>query len=308
MNRPFHAPVLVDQVIHYLITDPGGIYLDGTLGGGGHAERILEYLSSRALYIGLDQDEDALAYARKRLGHKKNIIFERFNFAEIPILLKQQRLEQIDGILLDLGISSFQIDIPQRGFSYMQDGPLDMRMDQRLELTADQIINRYPENELVRIFSLYGEERFAKRIARRIMNERRNKPINSTGQLRTIISQAVHGRQDIKSFARVFQALRIVVNNELSVLEKTLSDCLGYIKIHGRVVVISYHSLEDRIVKQFFKKQASPCTCPPELPQCICGLKPRVKLLTPKVVKPENDEIRKNVRARSAGLRAVEVL
>ncbi len=308
MNRPFHDPVLVDRVIHYLITEPGGIYIDGTLGGGGHAERILEHLTADALYIGLDQDEDALEYARKRLGPCKKVILERTNFADIPLLLKRLNLGPVDGILLDLGISSFQIDMPGRGFSYMQDSPLDMRMDRRIEVTAGQIVNQYTEQELARIFSLYGEERFAKRIARGIAIERRKKPIHDSIRLRSIIAQATPGRHRIKSYARVFQALRIAVNNELEILEKTLSESLGYLKPHGRIVVIAYHSLEDRIVKQFFKTQASPCICPPELPKCTCGRKPGLKILTPKAVKPAFSEISQNIRARSAVLRAAEVL
>jgi len=308
MNRPYHAPVLTDQVIEYLITRPGGIYLDGTLGGGGHAERILEHLTPEALYIGIDQDQDAVEHARKRLGYRKNIIIEQINFAGLPLFLKQRNIDRVDGLLLDLGVSSFQIDRPERGFSYMQNAPLDMRMDRRLTKTAAEIINCESQEELARIFSTYGEERFAKRIARGIVNARRIKAIANSEQLRTIISRSIPGRQEIKSFARVFQALRIVVNNELDILKKTLKESPGYIKSKGRLVVISYHSLEDRIVKQYLRSQASPCTCPPELPQCICGLKPAIKILTPRAIKSEQTEIRQNVRARSAVLRAAEVL
>ena len=308
MNRPFHDPVLADRVIDYLITETGGIYIDGTLGGGGHAERILENLTAGAQYIGVDQDGDALEHARKRLGPSKKLILERTNFADIPLLLKRQGMGPVDGLLLDLGISSFQIDMPRRGFSYMQDSPLDMRMDQRIEQTASHIVNQYNEHELVRIFTLYGEERFAKRIARSIVLERRKNPIYDSGRLRSIIGKAVPGRYRIKSYARVFQALRIAVNNELEVLERTLSESLGYLKPHSRIVVIAYHSLEDRIVKQFFKAQASPCFCPPELPKCICGQTPKLKILTPKGIKPAQTEIRQNIRARSAILRAAEVL
>jgi 16S rRNA (cytosine1402-N4)-methyltransferase len=308
MNHPFHAPVLVDRVIEYLITDPGGIYIDGTLGGGGHAGFILDHLAPGSLYIGLDQDGDAIGHARNTLGNKKNIIIDQRNFAEIPLLLKERQIGPVNGLLLDLGISSFQIDMPQRGFSYLQSSPLDMRMDQRTDRTAADIINRYPEQDLIRVFTRYGEERFAKRIARRIVEKRIVQPITGSEQLRDIISASVPGRQIIKSFARIFQALRIEVNGELNVLERALSDCTGYIMTGGRIVVIAYHSLEDRIVKQFFRKQASPCICPPELPRCVCGREPVLKILTTKAVRAAESEISMNSRARSAVLRAAEVL
>lgn len=308
MNHPFHAPVLVDRVVEYLITDPGGIYIDGTLGGGGHAGIIFEHLNPESLYIGLDQDGDALEQARKTLGNKKNIIFDRRNFAEIPLFLKERHIGPVNGLLLDLGISSFQIDMPERGFTYLKNAPLDMRMDQRSGRTAADIINQYPERDLARIFATYGEERFAGKIARRIIQKRAVQPITGSEQLREMIAASVPGRQNIKSYARIFQALRIEVNGELRVLEKALSESTGYIMTGGRIVVISYHSLEDRIVKQFFKKQASPCICPPDLPRCVCGRKPVLKILTRKAVRAAESEISMNSRARSAVLRAAEVL
>ena len=308
MDRPVHAPVLVDRVIEHLITRRGGIYLDGTLGGGGHAEHILAELTSDALYIGIDQDRDAIGHARKRLGHNKNIIFEQINFAGIPLLLAERGIDMVDGMLLDLGVSSYQIDTPERGFSYMQDGPLDMRMDRRAGDTAARIVNQTSEAELARIFFTYGEERFAKRIARQIVIARNKEPINTTEQLRKTIAHVIPGHFVIKSYARIFQALRIAVNDELGVLKKLLEDSLGFIRPQGRIVVIAYHSLEDRIVKQFFRSQAAPCICPPELPQCVCGLEPKVRILTPKALKAAPEELRINVRARSAVLRAAEVL
>ena len=308
MEHGFHAPVMADRVLEFLVTNPGGIYLDGTIGGGGHAARVLQRLTPDGLYIGIDQDPDAIRYVRTHLGSRKNCILIQRSFADIPALLAENDVDRIDGLLLDLGMSSFQIDTPHRGFSYMQNGPLDMRMDQDVAETAGDILNKYSENELATIFKNYGEEKFSRRIARNIVDARKSKPIESTDQLCGLISKSVPGHRPVKSFARIFQALRIAVNRELEVLKKTLVESPEYIRSGGRIVVISYHSLEDRIVKKYFRSQESPCICPPDLPECICGLNPVLKILTRKAVRATREEIQANIRARSAVLRAAEVL
>jgi len=308
MHKSYHIPVLREEVARYLLHKNDGIYVDGTLGGGGHAEYLLGQLNSNACYIGIDQDSDAITFARNRLSHYQNVIFEQSNFKDTHSVLGKLNIHYIDGFFLDLGISSHQIENPMRGFTYMNDGPLDMRMDQRQSSSAYNLLNESSETDLKTIFRDFGEERYAGRIAQRISRAREKQPIQTSKQLCRIIDEAVSKGPPIKSYARIFQALRIAVNAELTILDSTLKNCLTFIRNEGRLVIITYHSLEDRIVKSFLKQQENPCVCPPEFPHCVCGSKPRVKILTKRPVKANENEIRLNARARSAHLRAGEIL
>jgi 16S rRNA (cytosine1402-N4)-methyltransferase len=305
-HRSYHLPVLLSEVSKFLITNPEGIYLDGTLGGGGHAEHILTTLSKNGQYIGIDQDREAVQYSKKRLSRFTNVIYHQGNFVDLDVLLRKLKIKSIDGILLDLGISSYQIDTDERGFSYMKDTDLDMRMDRDGSSTAADLLNDLDEKELSTLFYTYGEERRAKQIAREIVLYRKKQKIQRSDQLRNIIDRVVFTRFKIKSYARIFQALRIAVNRELDVLEETLEKVIPFLHVGGRCLVISYHSLEDRIVKNVFRKKANPCICPPEFPQCVCGRKPELKIVTPKAIKASEQEIKENPRARSAVLRVGE--
>jgi 16S rRNA (cytosine1402-N4)-methyltransferase len=306
--RSYHLPVLRTEVLSYLIIDPKGIYLDGTIGGGGHAESILNILDADARYIGLDQDIEALRFSKNRLEGYTNISYHHNNFADFDVVLMDLKIDTVDGILLDLGLSSHQIDTNNRGFSYRHDTPLDMRMGRDNPHTAADLLNTLEEDELKSIFYSYGEERKSRQIARQIINNRKTKPIHSSDQLRFIIDQVIPARFAIKSYARIFQALRIAVNRELESLERLLKKMISFLNPGGRFVVISYHSLEDRIVKNFIRKKSNPCTCPPEFPQCNCGRIPELKSMTTRVVKASENEIKTNPRARSARLRAGEKL
>lgn len=308
MELEYHVPVLAREVLDYFVTDPEGIYFDGTLGGAGHAELILNKLKQKAKYIAVDRDQDALIHSKQRLQKYKNIIYKQANFSELGSILEQLHISKIDGLFFDLGVSSHQVDTAKRGFSYMQDVTLDMRMNSKSRETAGNILNSASEDELSQIFYQFGEERKARTIARRIISMRQQEVINSTRQLRKAIDGVVHYRYRVKSYARIFQALRIAVNNELGNLKKALIDSIQFLKQGGRLVIISYHSLEDRIVKNFLKDKANPCTCPTELPECVCGLKPEIKILTRKVIRPGSIEIQKNPRSRSALLRVGERL
>jgi 16S rRNA (cytosine1402-N4)-methyltransferase len=308
MSETYHIPVLREEVARYLLHKKDGTYVDGTLGGGGHAEYLLTHLSSHARYIGIDQDSDAICFAQKRLSKHHNVIFEQANFKDTHSVLEKFKTQYIDGFFLDLGISSYQLENHRRGFTYMNNGPLDMRMDQRKTTTAEDIINEFPEISLKNIFHDFGEEKYAGPIARQICRARMKQPIKSSKQLCQIIDKIVTRNQAIKSYARIFQAIRIAVNDELTNLDFILNECLSFIRNGGRLVVIAYHSLEDRIVKTFLKNQENPCVCPPEFPHCICGKKPRMKILTGRPVRAQKNEIDQNVRARSALLRAGEIL
>ena len=304
--QSYHLPVLLSEVSNYLITNPEGIYLDGTLGGGGHAEYIIGRLRNNATYIGIDQDKEAIDHAQIRLKKFKNFSGFQSNFSDLDLILTRLNLHLIDGILLDLGVSSYQIDTENRGFSYMQNADLDMRMDTDSSQTAAGLLNSLNEKELSDIFFRFGEERKSRQIASEVVKYRKKQAIQKSDQLKSIINRSIHPRFRIKSYARIFQALRIAVNKELEKLEEALEKAIPYLNQGGRILIISYHSLEDRIVKNFFRKKANPCICPPELPQCVCGLKPEIKILTPKVVKASIDEINTNPRARSALLRVGE--
>jgi 16S rRNA (cytosine1402-N4)-methyltransferase len=308
MNSSYHVPVLSSEVIDYIISDKSGIYVDCTLGGGGHSNLILNKLSTDAMLIGIDQDEDAIQTARKTLAEFKNIQLVQDNFKNISKILENLKVDEIDGLLLDLGVSSYQIDSKDRGFSYNVDTALDMRMNQNDTLTAADILNEYSREDLANIFFTYGEERKSRVIANLILREREKELFKSTYQLIKIIEKVVHPKFKIKSFSRIFQALRIEVNKELESLKLVLDDSLNSLKKGGRLAVISYHSLEDRIVKRFFKFWDNPCTCPKELPICGCGKIAQIKIITRKAIKATSSEVAINSRARSAVLRVGEKL
>ena len=297
-----HISVLADEVIENLNIKPDGIYVDLTLGKGGHSKRILEKLSENGRLIALDQDQDALNAAKKNLSDYPNVTFIKSNFEDIDKVLDQLEISKIDGALMDIGVSSYQIDNAQRGFSYMHDGPLDMRMDANNELTAEKIVNGYSLDELQEIFSKYGEERFSKTIARNIVETRNKQPIDTTFKLRDLVNKSVKTKE-VHPEKRVFQALRIEVNRELEVLEKTLQKVIDYLKKDARLCVISFHSLEDRIVKNTFKELEKDCICPPDLPVCVCNHKAKVKIITKKPITASKKELKENSRAKSAKLR-----
>ncbi|MBW6458094.1 MAG: 16S rRNA (cytosine(1402)-N(4))-methyltransferase RsmH [FCB group bacterium] len=299
-----HTPVLLHESVELLVTSPAGVYVDATCGLGGHSGQICKKLGPGGRLFCFDMDPDALAYAERHLKACKKLRFIRSNFDKLKIALFTEGIEMFDGILYDLGVSSMEIDSPERGFSFMQDGPLDMRMGNGKVKAAD-IINHYTLEDLTRIFREYGEERFSGRIARRIVETR---PYFRTIELADCIRSVVHGPYINKTLARIFQALRIEVNNELPALEKSLHTALNMLRSGGRIVVISYHSLEDRIVKQFFADAVRDCICPPESPICTCGHKALAKKVTKKPLLPTEDEIRSNPRSRSAKCRVLEKL
>ncbi len=308
-----HQPVLMNQTLNSLKLRPGGVYLDGTLGGGGHTEAILQATEPDGKVIGLDQDDEALAAASQRLkpfGERFCPI--RANFAEMEQVLAAEGIAGLDGVLLDIGVSSHQLDEPDRGFSYMQDGPLDMRMDRRGGQTAADLVAELSESELANLIYRYGEEKFSRRIARRIVEQRAQTPIESTKQLAELISAAIPAAQRRKEkqhpAKRTFQALRIAVNDELGVLERGLVAAFASLKSGGRLSVITFHSLEDRIVKNYFAGLAKGCECPPEFPVCVCGKQPQALLITKRPQTATEDELQSNPRARSAKLRTVEKL
>lgn len=305
-----HTPVLLKQCIDNLNIDPDGIYVDGTIGGGGHSYHICDRLSPKGTLIGIDRDTDALNAAEERLkGFKCNRLFVQSNYSDIKSVLAENGIEKINGALLDLGVSSFQLDNAERGFSYMQDAPLDMRMNQDDRFTAYDVVNTYSQKDLTRVISEYGEERWAARIASFIVNERKNGPLTSTSQLVDIIKAAIpaKARRDGPHPAkRTFQAIRIEVNDELGQLEAAIDDFFDVLDSGGRLCIISFHSLEDRIVKNKFAKRADPCTCPPEFPVCVCGKVADVRKISGKPIVPNKEELNSNPRARSAKLRVCE--
>ena len=311
MNTPefSHYSVLLSESIAGLNIKPDGIYVDCTLGGGGHSLEILKKLTTGRL-IAVDQDAEAIAASKVRLAdHLDKVTFVHDNFSNIGAALDGLGIDGIDGAVIDLGVSSYQLDTPERGFSYMHDAPLDMRMDPEHGLTARDVVNTYPESELKRIIFDYSEERFAGRIASKICAAREAKPIETTFELVDIIRSAIpaKAREDGPHPAkRTFQAIRIEVNSELSVIAPTLDSLVDALKPEGRLSVITFHSLEDRIVKQSFAGYAKGCTCPPDFPVCVCGHKPKVKLVTHKPILPSEHELGENPRSRSAKLRIVE--
>ncbi|MBR2520269.1 MAG: 16S rRNA (cytosine(1402)-N(4))-methyltransferase RsmH [Selenomonadaceae bacterium] len=302
-----HVSVMLAEVLEALDIKPNGSYLDCTLGGGGHARAIAEKLSVDGLIVGLDRDEDAISAATENLsGVTCDVKIVRGNFDELDKILDDSNVDKLDGIIFDLGVSSHQIDTAERGFSYMKDSPLDMRMDRRQRLTAYDVINTYDEARLAKIFSEYGEERFSKRIAAAICRARNLNPIATTGELVKIIDRHVprtkNGGHPAK---RIFQAVRIEVNGELEILASALKQAIKRLKIGGRLAVITFHSLEDRIVKETFKQSAQGCICPKNFPVCVCNHKAEIKILG-KAKLPTDDETERNSRAKSAKLRVVE--
>ena len=306
MERPAHVPVLLREVLEALRPERGGLYVDATLGPGGHAEAILDAAPSVRL-VGVDRDPQALALARERLERfGDRVAFVEGRHEELPLHLDRLGIVRVDGVLADLGVSSLQLDTPERGFSFRNDGPLDMRMSGSGPTAAD-LVNETSAGELARIFREYGEERMAGRSAQSIVEERRTAPIVRTSQLREIVVRSVRGPHEKKDPAtRVFQALRIATNRELGELERFLDDAIARLSLGGRLTVLAYHSLEDRIVKTAFARHAASCTCPPSFPACVCSRRRLIALVTKKPVRPSLSEIRENPRARSARLRAVE--
>lgn len=306
-----HYSVLLNETIENLNIKPDGIYVDGTLGGGGHAYQVASRLSEKGRLIGIDQDADAIAAAGERLkefGDKITII--RSNYANMKEELHRIGVEKVDGIVLDLGVSSFQLDTPERGFTYRdENAPLDMRMDDRQSLTAKDIVNGYSEMDLYRIIRDYGEDKFAKNIAKHIVQERAKKPIETTGELTAIIRASIPMKVQSTGghpAKRTFQAIRIELNRELEVLSDTLDEMIDLLEEDGRICIITFHSLEDRIVKNIFRKNENPCTCPKEFPVCVCGKKPKGKVITRKPILPTKSEMEENPRAKSAKLRVFE--
>jgi 16S rRNA (cytosine1402-N4)-methyltransferase len=308
-----HVSAMLNETLACLACRSGGIYVDGTLGGAGHARAICEQIMPNGLLIGIDQDREAIANAERVLApHAASIHLFHGNFIHLPDYLAQLKIDAVDGILLDLGLSQYQLESSGRGFSFQKDEPLDMRMDIRANTTAQDLINHLKEEQLVRIFQDYGEERWARRIARAVIAGRRKGPIRTSRQLADLVRAVVPARaaaqQKIHPATRVFMALRIAVNQELERLVGFLDFAVDLLKPGGRLVVLSFHSLEDRLVKQRFKYLAKGCTCPPDLPQCICSGRPAVHLITKKVMRPTAQEVNQNPMARSTRLRAVEKL
>lgn len=303
-----HRSVLLDECIEGLNIKPDGIYIDGTLGGAGHSSQIVKRLSNQGRLIGIDQDEDAIKAASERLCDYKNVTIVRSNYEKMKTVLNDLGIEKVDGILLDLGVSSYQLDTVERGFSYKYDTELDMRMDRRQALTAKDIVNNYSEKELFRIIRDYGEDGFAQNIAKHIVRARENAPINTTYELNEIIKAAIPAklRTNGHPSKKTFQAIRIECNRELEVLKNTLEDMIELLNNEGRLAIITFHSLEDRIVKSEFKKQENPCTCPPSFPVCVCGNKPKGKVITRKPILPSEQEMEENSRSKSAKLRIFE--
>ena len=302
----YHRPVLLDETIEALAVRPDGVYVDGTAGGGGHSYAIASRLTSGGRLISLDQDPDAVVEASRRLqGLPARVI--RANFTEIARVLREEGLSAADGILLDIGVSSHQLDTPERGFSYHADAPLDMRMSQEGTTAAD-LVNTWGEKELSDIFYRYGEEKFSRPIARAIVRAREEEPVVTTGRLADIIRDAVpaRARRDGHPARRVFQALRIAVNGELECLSSALDTAFSCLKDGGRLAVITFHSLEDRIVKKRFRDNENPCICPPEFPVCMCGRKSKGTVITRKPIVPGEEELEYNKRSKSSKLRVFE--
>ena len=305
-----HTSVLLEEVLDNLAIRPDGIYVEGTLGGGGHSYHILERLTAGGRLIGIDQDTDAIAAASERLSEFSGAVtIVHDNYEHIGEVLRDLGIGKVDGILLDLGVSSYQLDNPERGFTYRTDAPLDMRMDRSSSLSAKEIVNTYPEEELTRILREYGEERCAARIASNIVKARSKKPLETTGELSAIVRASIPARMREKGGnpdKRTFQAIRIACNRELDVLRDSLDEMIDLLTPGGRLCVITFHSLEDRIVKNAFKRNENPCTCPPEFPVCVCGKKSKGRVITRKAIAPTARELEVNRRSASAKLRVFE--
>jgi 16S rRNA (cytosine1402-N4)-methyltransferase len=307
-----HLTVLKMESIEGLHIHPDGIYVDCTLGGAGHSEEIARRLHPEGMLIGLDQDDKALAAAGERLkGYDTQIRLVKRNFRHFRSVLDELGIDKVDGVLFDLGVSSPQLDEAERGFSYHSEAPLDMRMDQQGERTAWQVVNEWSEDDLTAIMYEYGEEKFSRRIAKAIVKQRESRPIETTTELAEIIKEAIPAatrRTGPHPARRTFQAIRIAVNEELDVFEDALKDVIPSLRVGGRVSVITFHSLEDRICKQTYQKFAAGCQCPSDFPKCACGIEPTIKIITRKPILPSEEEIENNPRARSAKLRIAEKL
>ena len=304
-----HVSVLLNECLEGLSIKENGKYVDCTLGGAGHSSQILKRLSKDGLVIGIDQDKDALKAAGERLKDYDNKILVHNNFYNIGDIIDSLEIGNVDGILMDLGVSSYQLDEGERGFSYMKDAPLDMRMNRDNEFSAYDVVNTYSEEELYKVIKDYGEEKFAKRISSFIVSRRSEKPIETTFELVDIIKSAIPAkarREGPHPAKRTFQAIRIEVNGELKILNKAIEDGVNRLNKGGRMAIITFHSLEDRIVKLKFRELADPCTCPKEFPICVCGKKPKVKLVKRKAIEPTKEEVLENPRSRSAKLRVIE--
>lgn len=304
-----HVSVLLNETIDSLNIKEDGIYVDCTLGGAGHSSEILKRLSDKGRLIGIDQDEDALSAAKEKLKDYKNVTYVHDNFYNIENILENLGIDKVDGIIADLGVSSYQLDEKDRGFSYMNDAPLDMRMDRRIEFSAYNVVNEYSFEELYKVIREYGEENFAKRIAQFIVEHRSEKPIETTGELTEVIKRAIPAkfrREGPHPSKRTFQAIRIEVNGELRILNKAIEDGVSKLKSGGRMSIITFHSLEDRIVKNKFRELESPCDCPKDFPICVCGKESMVKVISRKPIEPSKEEVEENPRSRSAKLRVAE--
>ena len=303
-----HKPVMLQECIEGLQIKPNGIYVDGTMGGAGHSIEIVKRLSSDGRLIGIDRDEEALNASKERLAEYKNVTYIHDNHDNIKEILQKLEINQVDGILLDLGVSSYQLDERNRGFSYLGENELDMRMDKSQDLTAKRVVNYYPEKELANIIYEYGEERFSRQIAKNICNYRKEKTINTTKELVDIIEKSIpkSKQNDGHPAKRTFQAIRIEVNNEIKPLYTTVKDCIDCLKPQGRLCIITFHSLEDRTVKNAYIEAKGKCTCPSDLPYCVCGAKTLGKIITKKPIIATKEEQEENSRSKSAKLRIFE--
>ena len=304
-----HVSVLLNETIEGLNIKPDGIYADGTLGGAGHSYQIASKLNGLGRLIGFDQDEDAIKASTERLKEFENVTIVRSNYRNMKEELNNRGINKVDGILLDLGVSSYQLDTVSRGFSYKEEAPLDMRMDNRNEVTARDIVNNYSQGDLFRIIRDYGEDKFAANIAKHIVMNREIKPIETTTELAEIVKAAIpmkFRKQGGHPAKQTFQAIRIELNSELSVLKESLMDMIDLLNPNGRICIITFHSLEDRIVKNIFKEAEDPCTCPKNFPTCVCGKKSKGKVITRKPILPSEEELKLNLRSKSAKLRIFE--
>ncbi len=302
----FHKPVLYDECLSYLITNKSGIYFDGTLGYGGHSGGILGQIDKNGMVVSTDVDHDAFNVSKDKFKNDNRIKLYNFNFTQIDVIAKIESIGLFDGIMADLGVSSFQLDNVEKGFTYRKEAKLDLRMDKKKDINAADVINSFSEEDLADIFYKFGEEKNSRKIAREICVNRTKNKIETTFDLSVIINRITPQRYQIKTLSRVFQALRIFVNNEINALEVFLNKSINLLKSNGRLVIISFHSLEDRLVKEFFKYEALDCICPKDFPVCRCDKESRLKILTKKPVVPSLEEIESNIRARSAKLRAAE--
>lgn len=308
MMQTNHIPVMVNESLDLLIKKKGGKYFDGTLGFGGHSSEILKRLNSKGVLVSTDVDSSAFEYCRKRFENDKRVRLYNFNFSMIDVIAKLESLMFFDGVIADLGVSSYQLDNASSGFTYSVDAPLDLRMDKKLKTTAADIINSFDEKELAKIIFKFGEEKKSRRIAHQIVISRRKRSVKTSSDLKKIIEEITPQKYLVKTLSRVFQALRIYINAEMENLKQFLNNSMKVLKSGSRIVVISYHSLEDRIVKEFFKYEELDCICPKDAPVCTCHKESTLKILTRKPIVPSIDEVKSNKRARSAKLRAAEVL